>query len=42
MDRVYVFREQDEVSRSPVIKDFENLKWDLKNWSKDFTGTTKP
>lgn len=42
MDRVYVFRGQDEVSRSPVIKDFEDLKWDLKNWSKDFTGTTKP
>lgn len=42
MDRVYVFRGQDEVSRSPVIKDFEDLKWDLKNWSKDFIGTTKP
>lgn len=42
MDRVYVFRGEDEVSRSPVIKDFEGLKWDLENWSKDFTGTTKP
>lgn len=42
MDRVYVFRGQDEVSRSPVIKDFKDLKWDLKNWSKDFTGRTKP
>lgn len=42
MDRVYVFRGQDEVNRSSVIKDFEDLKWDLINWSKDFTGTTKP
>lgn len=42
MDRVYVFRGQDEVNRSSVIKDFEDFKWDLINWSKDFTGKTKP
>ena len=40
MDRVYVFRGEDEVSRSQVIKDFDFLKWDLDNWARDFTGKT--
>lgn len=38
MERVYVFRNKDEVNRSYVIKDFEYLKKDLIRWREDYFG----
>jgi hypothetical protein len=38
MDRVYVLRNQNEVNRSQVIKDFSWLKNDLILWANEITG----
>lgn len=38
MDRVYVFREPNEVERSYVIKDFNYLQTDLNRWREDYFG----
>jgi hypothetical protein len=38
MDRCYVFRNNEEVPRSHVIKDLEYLKTDLVRWEADFWG----
>lgn len=38
MDRVYVFRNADEVNRSQVIKDFVHLEKDLLRWAIDLAG----
>lgn len=38
MDRVYVLRNEAEVNRSQVIKDFNYLEEDLNNWAKDIAG----
>lgn len=38
MDRVYVLRNSDQVTRSQVIKDFEYLEVDLKRWAADIAG----
>jgi hypothetical protein len=38
MDRVYVLRNNAEVGRSQVIKDFMDLEKDLLNWANDIAG----
>jgi len=38
MDRCYVFRNKDEVPRSPAIKSLDYLKIDLERWEADFWG----
>lgn len=38
MDRVYVFRNQQELPRSYVIKDLEYMKKDLARWREDYFG----
>lgn len=38
MDRCYVFRNKNEVPRSPAIKSLDYLKIDLERWEADFWG----